>query len=314
MSKKHEEYDVVIIGGGSAGLTAAIYSGRANLNTLVIEQALVGGLITSTNDVENYPGFPEGISGIELTKLFHKQAKKYGVKFKLTDVRSVDFSEEDKIVETFRNVYHAKTVIIATGVKPKLIGCPGEVNLIGKGISYCSTCDANLCIGKDVYCIGGGDSAVEEAIYLTKFANKVTLIHRREELRAAKSIQEKAFKTENLNFIWNSIVKEIKGTDCIEAIILENTNTGKITTISSEDDSCSFMIFPYIGTDPVTAIFKDKVNMDHGYIITDEKMKTNIPGVFAAGDCRVKSLRQVVTAAGDGAIAAIEAEKYIDSL
>lgn len=314
MTKKHEDYDVVIIGGGSAGLTAAIYCGRGNLKTLVIEQALVGGLITSTDDVENYPGFPQGISGIELTKLFHEQAKKYGVKFKLTDVRSVDLSGKDKIVETFRNIYHAKAVIVATGAKPRLIGCPGETELIGRGISYCSTCDANLCIGKDVYCIGGGDSAVEEAMYLTKFGNKVTLIHRRDELRAAKSIQDKAFKNEKLSFIWDSVVKEIKGTTCVEAMVIENIKTGELTTITPEQDDCSFMIFPYVGTDPVTTIFNDKLDMEHGYIKTDDNMKTNVPGVFAAGDCRVKTLRQVVTAAGDGAIAATEAEKYIDNL
>lgn len=314
MSKKHENYDVVIIGGGSAGLTAAIYCGRSRLNTLVIEQALVGGLITSTQELENYPGFPNGVGGEELMNLFYAQAKKYGVKFKLTDVKSVDFSSREKLVETFRNTYHAKAVIIATGVKPKPIGCPGEAELIGKGISFCSTCDANNCINKDVYVIGGGDSAVEEAMYLTKFGKKVTLIHRREELRAAKSIQEKAFKCKELSFIWNTVVKEIRGNNCVESMVIENVKTGEETLIEPREGDSDFIIFPYVGLDPVTSIFKEGLHLENGFIKTDENMKTNIEGVFAAGDCRVKSLRQVITAAADGAIAAIEAEKYINSL
>lgn len=314
MSKKREDYDVVIIGGGSAGLTAAIYCGRSMLKTIVIEQSLIGGLITSTEDLENYPGFPNGVGGEELMNLFYDQAKKYGVDFKLTNVKNVDFSGEDKIVETFRNVYHAKAVVIATGVKPRPIGCLGESELIGKGISFCSTCDANTCIGKDVYVIGGGDSAVEEAMYLTKFGNKVTLIHRRDELRAAKSIQERAFKCEKLDFMWDTIVKEINGTDCVESMVVENVKTGKQTTITPKGGDSNFIVFPYVGLDPVTSIFDDKIEMENGFIKTDGKMRTNILGVLAAGDCRVKSLRQVVTAAADGAIAAIEAENHINSL
>lgn len=314
MSKRHESYDVVIIGAGPAGLTAGIYCGRSMLKTLVIEQSLVGGLITSTEDLENYPGFPDGVGGEELTNLFYDQAKKYGVKFKFTNVKKVDFSEQDKIVETFRNIYHAKAVIIATGVKPRPIGCKGEEKLIGKGISFCSTCDANLCIGKDVYVIGGGDSAVEEAIYLTKFARKVTIIHRRDELRAAKSIQQKAFKQKNLEFMWNTIVTEIKGTDCVESMVVKNVKTGKETNIVPREGDKDFMVFPYVGLEPVTSIFKDEINMEEGFIKTDEEMATSVSGVFAAGDCRVKSLRQVITAASDGAIAATSAERYIDSI
>ncbi|MFX0550054.1 NAD(P)/FAD-dependent oxidoreductase [Hathewaya histolytica] len=314
MSKKHEYYDVIIIGAGSAGLTAAIYCGRARLNTLVIEQSLVGGLITSTQDLENYPGFPNGVGGEELMNLFYAQAKKYLAKFKLTDVKKVDFSHKEKLVETFRNVYHAKAVIIATGVKPKPIGCKGEAELIGKGVSFCSTCDANNCINKDVYVIGGGDSAVEEAMYLTKFGKKVTLIHRRDKLRAAKSIQEKAFKCDGLSFIWDTVVKEIKGKDFVESMVTENLKTGEQTVINPREGDSNFIVFPYVGLDPVTSIFHDIIDSEHGFIKTNEKMETNVPGIFAAGDCRVKSLRQVVTAASDGAISAIEAEKYISSL
>lgn len=312
MAKKHENYDVVIIGAGSAGLTAGIYCGRSMLKTLIIEQSLVGGLITSTEDLENYPGFPEGVGGEELMNLFYEQAKKYGVKFKFTNVKEVDFSGQEKIVETFRNVYHTKSVIIATGVKPRLIGCKGEEELIGKGISFCSTCDANLCIDKDVYVIGGGDSAVEEAMYLTKFGRKVTIIHRRDELRAAKSIQEKAFKCKNLNFIWDTIVTEINGTDCVESMVVKNVKTGQKTIIGPREGHTDFMVFPYVGLSPVTNIFEDEIELENGFIKTDEEMNTNVPGVFAAGDCRSKSLRQVITAAADGAIAAISAEKHID--
>ncbi|QQY79564.1 thioredoxin reductase (NADPH) [Keratinibaculum paraultunense] len=314
MAKKDEYYDVVIIGGGPAGLTAGIYCGRSRLKTIILEQGLVGGLITSTEDLENYPGFPNGIGGEELMNLFYEQAKKFGVDFKFTNVKKVDFNENEKIAETFRNIYHAKSIIIATGAKPKRIGCKGEEELIGKGISFCSTCDANLCIGKEVYVIGGGDSAVEEAIYLTKFADKVTIIHRRDELRAAKSIQEKAFKCDKLDFMWNTVVKEIKGKDKVEAMVVENVKTGEKTTITPKEGNDSFMIFPYVGLEPATSLFKDIINMENGFIKTNENMETNIPGVFAAGDCRVKPLRQVVTAAADGAIAAFSAENYINTL
>lgn len=314
MAKKHEDYDVVIIGGGSAGLTAGIYCGRSMLKTLIIEQSLIGGLITSTEDLENYPGFPKGVGGEELMSLFYDQAKKYGVEFKFTNVKNVDFSGKYKIVETFRNVYRAGAVIIATGVKPRPTGCKGEEELIGKGVSFCSTCDANICIDKDVYVIGGGDSAVEEAMYLTKFGRKVTIIHRRDELRAAKSIQEKAFKCKNLNFMWSTIVNEIRGTDCVESMIVENVKTGRKTVVTPREGNKNLMIFPYVGLNPVTNIFKDKIELEKGFIKTNEEMNTNISGVFAAGDCRVKSLRQVVTAASDGAIAAISAEKHIDSI
>lgn len=314
MSKKVEDYDVVIIGGGSAGLSAGIYAGRSMLKTLIIEQSLVGGLITSTEDLENYPGFPDGVGGEELMNLFYEQAKKYNVDFKFTNVNKVDFHGNVKVVETFRNIYNAKSVIIATGVKPRPIGCPGEEQLIGKGVSFCSTCDANTCIGKDVYVIGGGDSAVEEAMYLTKFANKVTLIHRRDELRAAKTIQDKAFRCDKLEFMWDTIVKEIEGVDCIKSMVIENVKTGEQSTITPREGNENFIIFPYVGLDPVTNIFEGHIEMEKGFIKTDDKMCTNIPGVLAAGDCRVKTLRQVVTAAADGSIAAISAENHIDVL
>ncbi len=311
MAKKREDYDVVIIGAGSAGLTAGIYCGRARLSTLIIEQGLVGGLITSTQDLENYPGFPDGVGGEELMNLFYKQAKRFGCKFKLTDVREVDLAGDDKVVHTFRNEYHAKAVIIATGVKPKPIGCEGEAELIGKGVSFCSTCDANNCIGKDVYVVGGGDSAVEEAMYLTKFANKVTLIHRRDQLRAAKSIQEKAFECKCLDFMWDTVVKSMTGTECVTSMVVENLKTKECTTILPGEGTNDFIVFPYVGLTPKTQIFQGQVDMENGFIKANESLETSCPGVFVAGDVRVKTLRQVITAAADGAIAAVEAENYI---
>lgn len=311
MVKKREDYDVVIIGAGSAGLTAGIYCGRARLNTLIIEQGLVGGLITSTQDLENYPGFPDGVGGEELMNLFYRQAKRFGCRFKLTGVKEVDLSGEDKVVHTFRNEYHAKAVIIATGVKPKPIGCEGEAELIGKGVSFCSTCDANNCIGKDVYVVGGGDSAVEEAMYLTKFANKVTLIHRRDQLRAAKSIQEKAFECKCLNFMWDTVVKSMAGTECVTSMVVENLRTKALSTVLPGEGTSDFIVFPYVGLTPKTQLFQGQIDMEEGFIKANDRLETSCPGVFVAGDVRVKTLRQVITAAADGAIAAVEAENYI---
>lgn len=272
--RKREDYDVVIIGAGSAGLTAGVYCGRARLKTLVIEQGLVGGLITSTQDLENYPGFPDGVGGEELMNLFYRQAKRFGCDFKLTGVKEVALAGKDKVVSTFRNEYHAKSVIISTGVKPKPMGCEGEAELIGKGISFCSTCDANNCIGKEVYVVGGGDSAVEEAVYLTKFADKVTLIHRRDRLRAAKSIQEKAFSCDRLDFIWDTVVRSVSGTDCVRSMEIENLKTGERRTVVPEGGRGDFIIFPYVGLTPKTTIFEGQVEMEQGFIKTNETMET----------------------------------------
>jgi thioredoxin reductase (NADPH) len=209
--------------------------------------------------------------------------------------------------------YKAKAVIIASGAKPKKIGCAGEVELTGKGVSYCATCDADFFTDFEVFVIGGGDSAVEEAMYLTKFARKVTVVHRRDELRAAKSIQDKAFANEKMEFLWNSTVDEIKGDGIVESIVFKSMKTGEITEFNAHEDDGTFGIFPFIGFEPLSQLFQGKVGMDKGgYIMTDDNMKTDIEGVFAAGDIRVKSLRQVITAAADGAIAAVQAEKYID--
>ncbi|RRD39644.1 FAD-binding protein [Leptotrichia sp. OH3620_COT-345] len=310
MDKTKEFYDVVIIGGGSAGLTAGIYCGRAKLNTLIIEKSLIGGLATYTNEVENYPGFPEKITGTELMNLFHKQAKKFGVKFKQTPVRAVNLTHERKTVETFRNIYEAKAVIIASGGKPRLTNAPNEEKfLYGKGISFCATCDAAANIDKTVMVVGNGDSAIEEGIFLTKFAKKVIVSVTRDvgNLKCHHAAKEEAFKNKKMEFIWNTRVHsfESKG-EFLEKVILKNTKNDKL--LSFKVDTC----FLFIGYNPDTEIFKNIVNMtSDGYIPTNEKMETNIKGVYCVGDARNKSLRQISTAVNDGAIAGYYAEKYI---
>ena len=310
MEKKIEKYDVVIIGGGAAGLTAAIYCGRARLNTLVIEKTLVGGLATYTNEIENYPGFPEGATGLGLMELFHKQAKKFGVKFKLTDVKGVSLEGETKVVETFRTNYECKVVIVATGGKPRLTGALGEDKyLYDKGISFCATCDAAANTDKTVIVIGSGDAAIEEGMFLTKFAKKVivSVMHDEGIMDCNEIAKADALANPKMEFIWNTTVHEFRGDDeHLRSVALKNSKTGEIIDVPV--DTC----FMFIGYVPNTEIFRDVLNMTRpGYIITNEKMETNVPGVFSAGDVRDKFLKQVSTAVGDGAIAGYAAEKYI---
>lgn len=312
MEKKDEYYDVVIIGGGAAGLTSAIYCGRSKLKTLLIEKSLVGGLATYTNEVVNYPGFPEGITGTDLMNIFHKQAKNFGVKFKFTDVKSLNFEKEDKLVETFKIIYHAKSVIISTGGKPRITQAINEEKfLYDKGISFCATCDAAFYTNKTVMVIGSGDAAIEEGIFLTKFAKKVIMSVRRDKgnIRANKIAQEEAMKNPKMEFIWNTMVNSFEGDERLNKVILRNLKTDELVDVPV--DGC----FLFIGYEPNTEVFKGKINLtDKGYILTNENMKTNIEGVFAVGDVREKPLRQVATAVGDGAIAGVEAEKYIARL
>ncbi len=305
-------YDVIIIGEGPAGLSAGLYAARSRLKTLILEKEKAGGQIVTTDEVANYPGSIENATGPSLIKRMVQQAQDFGAEMKFDTVKEVELEGKIKVIKGEKDEYQAKAVIIATGAKPKKIGCPGELELTGRGVSYCATCDAAFFEDLEVFVVGGGDSAVEEALYLTKFARKVTIIHRRDQLRAAKSIQEKAFANEKIHFMWNTVVKEIKGDGIVESMVVENVKTGEVTEIFADEEDGTFGIFVFVGLVPTTELFEGKLEMENGYIITDEDMRTNIPGVFAAGDCRKKSLRQVVTAAADGAIAAVQAEKYIN--
>ena len=309
MDKKVESYDVVVIGGGAAALTAAIYCGRARLNTLVIEKSLVGGLATYTNEIENYPGFPEGTTGLGLMDNFHKQAKKFGVKFKLTDVKSVDLEGEIKKVETFRNIFEAKVVIVASGGKPRLTGAKNEeLFLYDKGISFCATCDAASNTDKTVLVVGSGDAAIEEGMFLTKFAKKVivSVMHDTGKMDCNEIAKNEALQNSKMDFKWNTVVDSFEGDERLTRVNLRNVKTNEIIPI--DVDSC----FLFIGYIPNTEIFKGILDMNkNGYMLTNEKMETNIEGVFAAGDVRDKFLKQVATAVGDGAIAGYAAEKYL---
>ncbi|MBY0759513.1 MULTISPECIES: thioredoxin-disulfide reductase [Sellimonas] len=307
-------YDVIILGAGPAGLAAGLYAGRSRLSTLIIEKGKDGGQIAITDEIENYPGqIVEGESGPSLIARMTEQVEKFGAE-RVTDViNSVELEGEVKKLKSAKAEYLGKTVIIATGAFARPIGCKGEKEFMGKGVSYCATCDANFFEDFEVFVVGGGDSAVEEAMYLTKFARKVTIIHRRDELRAAKSIQEKAFKNDKLHFLWDTVVEELDGDGILSSMVVKNVKTGELTTIEADEEDGMFGVFGFIGTIPNSKIFEGIIDMDErGYIKGDENMHTNIPGVFVAGDVRIKSLRQVVTAAADGAIAATQAEKYIN--
>ena len=306
-------YDVIILGGGPAGLAAGIYAGRARLSTLIIEKGEDGGQIAITDEIENYPGQQvEGESGASLAGRMAEQVAKFGAE-RVTDVvKEVSLQGKIKKITGSKGEYEAKTVIIATGAFPRPIGCKNEGKFVGKGISFCATCDAAFFEDFEVYVVGGGDSAVEEAMYLTKFARKVTIIHRRDELRAAKSIQEKAFANDKIHFMWDTVVESVDGDGLLSSMVVKNKKTGELTTITADEEDGMFGLFGFIGFLPKSELFEGQIEMENGYIVTDADMKTNVDGVFAAGDIRVKSLRQVVTAAADGAIAAVQAGKYIE--
>ncbi len=308
-------YDLIILGAGPAGLAAALYAGRACLKTLLIEKAMPGGQITLTDEIENYPGqLLEGESGFSLTERMGQQADKFGVERAYDEITAIDLNGEEKVLTGRMGEYRARTVIIATGAHPKPIGCENEKEFTGRGISFCATCDGAFFRGLDVYVVGGGDSAVEEAIYLTRFARKVTIIHRRDQLRAVRGIQEKAFANEKIAFLWDTVVEKVDGEGALNEMTVRNVKTNEVTTIRASEEDGMFGVFGFVGYAPNTALFEGKIDMDRGYIIADEDMHTSVPGVFAAGDVRVKSLRQVITAAADGAIAAMQAARYIEEM
>lgn len=304
-----EHYDVVIIGGGPAGLSAAIYAGRARLKTLLLEKALVGGLATYTNEIANYPGFPDAPKGEAITNLMKEQAKNMGVNFKLTAVSSVDLKGEEKVVETFRNKYLAKVVIIATGGRPRTTGAENEQEfLFDKGISFCATCDAAANTGKHVVVIGSGDAAIEEGMFLTKFADKVTVsvMHDEGIMDCNEIAKEAALSNPKMAFVWNSVVTRFEGEDHLNRVVLKNVKTGD--EIPVDCDNC----FEFIGYLPNTELFEEQLPLTRQrYITVNEKKETGIEGVFAIGDVTDKWLKQIATAVGDGAIAGTAAERYI---
>ncbi|NJD52470.1 MAG: thioredoxin-disulfide reductase [Candidatus Methanoperedens sp.] len=300
-------YDVVIIGGGPAGLTAGIYVKRAMLNAVLLEKMGIGGQIIVTDKVENFPGFLE-VSGADLAAKFEEQALKFGLEMKsMAEVDSIEDKGNIKIIKTTEGDIEAKSVIIASGTTPKRLGAKGEIELTGRGVSYCATCDGFFFKEKEVVVIGGGDSAITEAIYLTKLAKKVTVVHRRNELRAEKINQEHAFSNPKISFIWDSVLEEIVGKNVVEKVILKNLKTNVTSEVKTDG------VFIYVGLIPNTK-FTDVKKDEWGFIIANAKMETSVKGIFAAGDCRVTPLRQITTAVGDGAIAAVSAERYLEEL
>ncbi|WP_221566867.1 thioredoxin-disulfide reductase [Alkalihalobacillus sp. TS-13] len=303
-------YDVIIAGAGPAGLTAAVYTSRANLSTLMIERGIPGGQMANTEDVENYPGY-DHILGPDLSNKMFEHAKKFGAEYEYGDVKEIIDGEEYKTVKAGGGKeYKARSIIIGTGAEYKKLGIPGEKELSGRGVSYCAVCDGAFFKNKELVVVGGGDSAVEEGVYLTRFASKVTIVHRRDKLRAQKILQDRAFDNEKIDFIWNHTVKEINA---------DNNKVGSVTLVSTEDggerEFKTDGVFIYIGMIPLNEAIKDLgITNENGYVETNSEMETKIPGIFAAGDIREKTLRQIVTATGDGSIAAQSAQHYVEEL
>lgn len=302
------DYDLVIIGAGPAGLTAGIYAARARMNVLLLEKAAPGGQILITDWIENYPGFPEGISGYDLSEKMKIQAESLGLKIESAEVHSLNLSGQAKEIVLKDRTVTAKSLIIASGASPRKLGI-GEEKFFGKGVSFCATCDGPFFKEKTVVAVGGGDTAVQESIFLTKFAKKVYLVHRRNELRAAKILQERALKNEKIEFVWDSVVTGVEGFFGVEGVKVKNLKTNEEKTISA--NGC----FIWVGILPNASFLNDSVKTDEfGFILADAKMQTSVPGVFAAGDVRDTPLRQIATAVGDAAIAAVSAEHYIENL
>ena len=302
-------FDVVIIGGGPAGYTAALYAARANLTAMVIEKFAPGGQMATTEIVENYPGFVEGINGFELGMQMKKGAERFGVKTKLAEVKSVELDKNPKLIHTSKETFQAKTIILALGAYPRELGLPNERNLRGRGVSYCATCDGMFYKDKTVVIVGGGNTAVADAIFLAKICKKVYLVHRRDELRASKTYMESLEKTENIEFVWSSEVVEILADEFVTGVKVKSRQDDSVRMVACDG------IFVAIGNVPNTELIKGQVELDEtGYVPADETTRTNIPGVFAVGDMRSKPLRQIVTAVADGAVASKYAEEFIDSM
>ena len=312
-TKEEIIYDAIIIGGGPAGLTAGIYLSRARMNTLLIEKALPGGQAILTEIIENYPGFPLGIAGPELMQKMEEQAVRFGLKIEYGEVVEVKIKEDKedkvKIVKTNNQEYKTLTIVLASGAEAQKLGVPGEEELRGRGVSYCATCDAPFFKDQKIVVVGGGDTAIEEALYLTKFVREVTIIHRRDRLRATKILQERVFSNKKINFAWDSVVTKILGNEKVEGILIQNKKTGEEKEISCQG------VFVFVGNVPNSKFLNESIKLDKkGYILTDGNMMTSQESIYACGDVRKKLLRQVITACGEGATAAFAAQKYIEEL
>ena len=307
-----EIFDVIILGAGPAGLTAGLYAGRSGLRTLIIEKGPDGGQIALSSDVENYPGqLAAGETGASLAARMAEQAARFGAQRTADEIQSAELNGKIKKLTGQNGEYLAKTVIIACGAHPRPIGCENEAQFIGRGISFCATCDAPFFRGLEVFVVGGGDSAAEEALYLSKFARKVTVIHRRDQPRAVKTTQERLFAEQKISFLWDSIVTRADGGDVLNSLTIKNVKTNVLTTLQADRSDGIFGLFGFTGYLPNSKLFEGVLDMQDGYIKTDRDMRTNLPGVYAAGDIRSKSVRQAVTAAADGAVAAIQAESFL---
>ena len=301
--------NLIIVGAGPAGWTAGIYAGRAQLVPLLITGSAPGGQMALTSEIENYPGFPQGISGQELTQLMQQQAERFGTKVQMDEVTAVELSSNPFKVTTYGGEYETKALVIATGTSPRKLGVPGEAEFTGRGVSYCATCDGFFYRDRQVVVVGGGDAALEEALFLTRFASQVYVVHRRNRLRAEKVFQERAFRHEKIEFVWDSVVTEIMGDGKVTGVRLQNVRTEEESVLETDG------VFVYVGAIPNTGFLGGQVELDdRGYIVTDRLGHTSVPGVFAAGDVQERVLKQVSTAVGSGAMAAMEAEKFIAEL
>ncbi len=297
---------VLILGAGPAGMSAALYAARADLQPLVLTGLQIGGQVSLTNTIENYPGFPEGVGGAELGELFQKQAERFGTRVELDSAQSVDLSARPFKVSADNGLYTAETLIISSGASPNLLNIPGEKELTGRGVSYCATCDGWFFKDKKVVVVGGGDSALEEGLFLTRFATSVTIIHRRDSLRAGAILQKRAMNHPKIKFTWNTVVTEVAGADKVESLKIKNIQSSKVDTFPTDG------LFIFVGHTPNTQMFAGQLEMVNGYIKVDDRMHTSIPGVFAAGEAADSHFKQVVTSAGMGAAAAIEATRFLE--
>ena len=300
---------VIILGSGPAGLTAALYTARASLSPLVITGNELGGQIATTTEVENYPGFPNGLTGPELYEHMQKQAERFGARLEIDEVVEVDFMHRPFRLKTHSQIFEARSIIVATGATPRKLEVPGEKEFIGRGVSYCATCDGFFFRGKEIIVVGGGDSALQEGLFLTKFGKRVQIVHRRDKLRAGPALQERARKNEKIHFVWNRVVESVHGDGAVESVQLKNVVTGEVRQEPVSG------LFVYVGHTPNTWLYRGQLDMDEeGYLKVDPYLHTNVPGVFAAGEVHDKHFRQAIVSAGYGCMAAMEAEKYLSNL